>query len=190
MTKDEIIKAEILAAARQVFQKWGVKKTTMEDIAAAAGKAKSTLYYYFRSKEEIFDAAVVEELAAILARCKNSVMTIASTKEKLKAYVVTTMTEMKAHALQYNLVWEELKSNPRFSKKLRTQVGAQESQFYQELIELGVQRGEFAFASSEEAAAAARTISGIVRALFLHLFLETADSSEIDIAARLIANGI
>jgi len=50
--KDELIKAAIIEAARRVFQKWGLKKSTMEDIAEEAGKGKSTLYYYFKSKRK------------------------------------------------------------------------------------------------------------------------------------------
>ena len=53
MHKDDIIRADILRAAEALFQKWGLKKTTMEDIAKEAGKGKSTLYYYFKSKAEI-----------------------------------------------------------------------------------------------------------------------------------------
>ena len=53
LNKDEIIKAKILEGADKLFQKYGLGKTTMEDIAKDAGKGKSTLYYYFKSKEEI-----------------------------------------------------------------------------------------------------------------------------------------
>ena len=35
--KDDIVRAEILKAAERVFQKWGINKTTMEDIAREAG---------------------------------------------------------------------------------------------------------------------------------------------------------
>ncbi len=34
----------------------------MEDIAKAAGKGKSTLYYYYTSKDEIFNAVIEDEM--------------------------------------------------------------------------------------------------------------------------------
>jgi len=40
--KDEIVKNEILFQAQKLFQQYGLKKTTMDDIALACGKAKST----------------------------------------------------------------------------------------------------------------------------------------------------
>ena len=41
------IKEEILESAKKVFAKYGYKKTSVNDIAKAAGKAKSSLYHYF-----------------------------------------------------------------------------------------------------------------------------------------------
>lgn len=40
-------------AAKKLFQKYGVKKTTMRDLAAEAGLAVGTLYLYFRNRDEV-----------------------------------------------------------------------------------------------------------------------------------------
>lgn len=45
MNKDDLVKTSFLQAAEKLFQRWGINKTTMEDIAREAGKGKSTLYY-------------------------------------------------------------------------------------------------------------------------------------------------
>ena len=56
-TKKEIVTAfrtrEILAAARRLMQSRGVEAVTMEEIAAAAGVAKGTVYLYFQGKEDL-----------------------------------------------------------------------------------------------------------------------------------------
>ncbi|HEU4839939.1 MAG TPA: helix-turn-helix domain-containing protein, partial [Ilumatobacteraceae bacterium] len=51
---------EILAAASRLFGARGVTGTTMSQIAAAAGLQQSSLYYYFRSKEEILATLVAK----------------------------------------------------------------------------------------------------------------------------------
>jgi TetR/AcrR family transcriptional regulator len=51
---------EILAAASALFGDRGVNGTTMAQIAAGAGLQQSSLYYYFRSKEEILAAIVAK----------------------------------------------------------------------------------------------------------------------------------
>ncbi len=42
ISKDEIVKGEIVTKAQKLFQQFGLKKTTMDEIAEASGKAKST----------------------------------------------------------------------------------------------------------------------------------------------------
>ena len=44
---------EILAAALRVFAEHGYNATRLEDIAAAAGVTKGTIYYYFKSKDAL-----------------------------------------------------------------------------------------------------------------------------------------
>ena len=49
----------ILSGALEVFKASGIENSTMEEIASKAGFGKATLYYYFRSKEEVF-ASILE----------------------------------------------------------------------------------------------------------------------------------
>jgi AcrR family transcriptional regulator len=51
----------VLAAARQVFLRYGYKRTTMGDIAAEAYISRPALYVLFPSKEDVF-GAVMEQL--------------------------------------------------------------------------------------------------------------------------------
>ncbi len=48
-----------------MFRRHGYEKTTMEDIARQAHKAKRSLYNHFKSKEEVFGAALKDELTGI-----------------------------------------------------------------------------------------------------------------------------
>jgi len=48
----------ILAVAREVFFEQGYSAASMSTIAARLGGSKGTLYNYFRSKEELFEAQV------------------------------------------------------------------------------------------------------------------------------------
>ncbi|MGI4864348.1 MAG: TetR/AcrR family transcriptional regulator [Janthinobacterium lividum] len=43
-TKEELIREQILAAGRQLLQQFGLRKTTMENIARVAGKGKISLH--------------------------------------------------------------------------------------------------------------------------------------------------
>jgi AcrR family transcriptional regulator len=61
----EFRRSEILAAATKVFGIKGFEATRMEEIAKAARLAKGTLYLYFRSKDDIYQATVQQALAEL-----------------------------------------------------------------------------------------------------------------------------
>ncbi len=51
--KREATRHDILAAAGILFIKKGYDATSVDDIAEAANVAKGTLYYHFKSKDEV-----------------------------------------------------------------------------------------------------------------------------------------
>ncbi len=55
--------ARILQAALDLFIRYGIKRTSIDDIARAAGIAKGTLYLYYPSKDALF-TAVAERICA------------------------------------------------------------------------------------------------------------------------------
>jgi AcrR family transcriptional regulator len=56
--KPEVRKAEIIQIARHLFQTRDYDKTTMQDVMDELGIAKGTIYYYFKSKEELLEAVI------------------------------------------------------------------------------------------------------------------------------------
>ena len=60
--KKEQTRLAIVAAAVDLFSRKGYEKTSIEDLAKTAGIGKSTVYTYFKAKEEIFLAFCDEEL--------------------------------------------------------------------------------------------------------------------------------
>jgi AcrR family transcriptional regulator len=57
----------VLATALEVFGRYGFRKTSMDEVARAAGISRQGLYLYFESKEALFRAAVRQELDTALA---------------------------------------------------------------------------------------------------------------------------
>ena len=52
----EMRKQRILTGALDVFKSKGLEGATMDEIANQSGFGKATLYYYFKSKEDVFSA--------------------------------------------------------------------------------------------------------------------------------------
>lgn len=56
----------LVDTARQLFAQKGIDNTTMNLIAVASGKGRRTLYTYFRSKTEIYQAVIESELSHLV----------------------------------------------------------------------------------------------------------------------------
>src|SRR5215510_3173564 len=59
---------EIARAALELFVTKGFAATKLEDVAKAAGVSKGLPYLYFKSKEELFKAVIVEAIGEPLTR--------------------------------------------------------------------------------------------------------------------------
>lgn len=51
----------ILDAATELVQRWGYRKTTIDDIAKQAGVAKGTIYLHWKTREQLFEALLYRE---------------------------------------------------------------------------------------------------------------------------------
>jgi AcrR family transcriptional regulator len=62
--EDSSKRRQIVEGARQVFMAQGFDAASMGEIARVAGVSKGTLYVYFKSKEDLFEAIVQQECRA------------------------------------------------------------------------------------------------------------------------------
>lgn len=81
----------ILAAARQLFVQYGYEKTSINDIAKAAHKAKGSIYYNFDSKLDIFNVLLEQEVEAIINELTDKRIFLSTSvynvSERLKNYL-------------------------------------------------------------------------------------------------------
>jgi AcrR family transcriptional regulator len=162
----------------------------MEDIAHEAGKGKSTLYYYYKTKEEIFDALLRMELGALFSGAKESAQGVTSARERLRRYIVALISGLNDAMPLYEIIRGEVTGRPDFLKKMNEEFEAGEVRFVQEILALGVQQNQFGFANDREQEAMAGAILRMVQAIELDLFFGGYDSAYLEKAARLIANGL
>lgn len=100
-TKQEVVTefrcTEILDAARKVFAEKGFSETTMDQVAECAGIAKGTLYLYFRSKRDIYMAALMEGIRSLNNDSRRKVEAAAGVREKLRAFIETRVGYFEQH---------------------------------------------------------------------------------------------
>ncbi len=85
--------ALILDAARKLFAKNGYWETRLEDVAAAAGFSKASLYNYYIDKEAIFLSIVIDENAKIIRQIESIGLQEGSFVKRLESilYIIFTV---------------------------------------------------------------------------------------------------
>ena len=87
----------ILDAARAVFSREGYAASSVEDVATEAGIAKGTVYIYFKSKEELYFAALLRDLRAFGEEARAQMDCAAGLREKIEAFFRVRLEYCKAH---------------------------------------------------------------------------------------------
>jgi AcrR family transcriptional regulator len=145
MEKEEIVVQEIINSAKKLMQQYGLKKTTMEDIAKEAGKGKSTLYYYFKDKEEIFNKVINQEIDEFFNVVSNAVRKEADAIGMLKTYVVTKVKTLREKVNLYTFVIDndfQGRLNNEFSM-LRNKYDNEEKKLISSIFTRGVKANLF-----------------------------------------------
>src|ERR1700674_5882240 len=87
-TKKEVVaefrRSTILEAACRAFARHGYEGTTVETIAAEAKIAKGTVYLYYKSKADIYHAAVTHGLKGLHADTERTLALASSGREKIE----------------------------------------------------------------------------------------------------------
>src|SRR3954447_11384472 len=115
-------RACILKAARCVFARQGYAETVVDDIAGQAGIAKGTLYLYFKSKEEIFLAALVEDARRLNELTRERMLQVESWDDKLKAYVALRLEYLETHEDFLRIYLAEIRSMMVRGIKMQTEL--------------------------------------------------------------------
>ena len=113
-TKDAVVQAAI-----RIFSNNGYSCATMEDIANDASVAKGTIYYYFKSKEEIFNYIISEGMNAIKDRVQEEVKNQTSPLNKLKKIYDIQLNFINEHKDFIKVVMSQMWGNELRQMEIR-----------------------------------------------------------------------
>ncbi|MBL3658430.1 TetR/AcrR family transcriptional regulator [Fulvivirga sediminis] len=121
-SKEEFVKSQIIASSREVFKKLGYAKVTMDDIAKASGKGRSTLYYYYKNKRDVFEAFVKEEYNEIIEKAQQKVSKERTINENLFDYNQLKLSFLAKKTAEYKHLLSDLKENEDILTKVFLQI--------------------------------------------------------------------
>jgi AcrR family transcriptional regulator len=136
---------KILSVANKLFSKFGFHKTSMDEIAKIARKAKGSLYYHFASKEELFKEVVSKEIMSL----KDQLSVIInnndlSASDKIKKYLFRRMEILNDAANYHETLKADFFEHFDFIDDLREELDEWEKESLKKILLQGVETKEFA----------------------------------------------
>jgi TetR/AcrR family transcriptional regulator, fatty acid metabolism regulator protein len=157
---DELVPVEesLVRAAYRLISSKGIERTTLQDIADAAGVSKALAVYYFKTKENLLLAAIRWVLARVAERMTTAMSSVEEPEERVRVMLDTIFVDPRRNRdfyLAYTALIGEAARNARFNE-LNTTFRSIMNAAYADLVRAG--EGVFVFDTVEEAAMGVRAL--------------------------------
>ncbi len=181
----DAVRTAILDAARELFAKYGYKKTTMEDIALVLRKGKSSLYYYFKNKEEIFQAVIQFESDLLDDKLQAVVKSQVKPRQKMQDYVVVRMETIRELPNYQKAIREGMYGAYEFLNEVKNRADKKEEEMLKDILDEGLMQDEFDIKNTRLAAVA---MSTALRGLEIPLFKGVDDFDDFRLQLHNVLN--
>ncbi|OZI77291.1 TetR/AcrR family transcriptional regulator [Bordetella genomosp. 12] len=91
----------ILEAAAALFAQSGYEGSSIADLATAIGVSKAAIYHYYPTKQDIYDAIIVEVLGGLLAAVTQACAAQQAADARLRAFMLAHADYFEAHHDQF-----------------------------------------------------------------------------------------
>lgn len=183
----------LIDAARQVFARKGIERTTMNDIATASQKGRRTLYMYFKNKEEISNIVIENEMERLYEMLEAIEKKELSADEKLITFIYTRLDAFKATVTRNGSLRANFFHDSWNVAKVRKGYNLQEIALIKKILHSGIQEGLFRIPDVEATALIIHySLKGIEVPYIRGLLGDTPDkiAQHKESAINLIFNGI
>lgn len=106
-TRADAQRARVLSVSAEIFSRQGFRATSMNEIAAAVGLSKPTLYHYFRSKEELLVRIYSEVLDESLEGARKTVAAASAPLEAIRNLIAERVVYTCEHKQLLTVCFEE-----------------------------------------------------------------------------------
>ena len=178
-TNGHLKRRQLLEAAVRVFAKKGFHSARVGDIAAEAGVAHGLLYHYFRSKEELLEAAFRETWTAMLERFHEVEETGEPAREQLRRVAALVLRSWRRDPDLVRVLVREVTRSPHLSMEVDEIADAFAA--IERIVTKGQQAGEIRGDISPRLAAV--ILYGAIEEILTGWVLGQLPDSEDDIAA-------
>ena len=146
-TRDKLIEI-----ARQLFAHKGIENTTMNDIASASDKGRRTIYTYFRSKRDIYNAVVKTESDKFIDKLSAIVAQPVDPQQKLMDFIFARFEAIKESVSRNGTLKAGFFRDVRKVDRARRSNTTSEANMLKQILLEGVNQGVFHIRHVEQTA--------------------------------------
>lgn len=148
-------KTLVLQAAITLFTRVGYHGTSMRDIAAEADVTVASIYYHFKSKQEILQQIMVGILTDVIGQTRSAVLASGGSAQAQLVALVRAWILFHTQRQQEALIGaSEIRSLDDEGRRLVVTLRDEQEALFREVIKRGTDAGEFATPYPREAARA------------------------------------
>ena len=133
----------ILNTAKKMFARYGLRKTSIEEMARVARVAKATIYNYFGNKDQVYLEVLRLEKNEIMDKVSSSVNQEALPVDKLSVFVKAKFRYMRRATNILNLDREGIENLLPSAESIRNELFEREVDIIHSILKDGVEKGVF-----------------------------------------------
>jgi len=177
-------KSKIINVALRMVSENGYEWLSFQKVADEVGIAKSSIYHYFKKKEDL-GIAIMELIEEKVQKKKDKILTYESEKDKLNAYLIKTNTE---ETLYYEVIAKLTFDFNGLPLKLQNKIrehSLKTHEFVLEILKRGIEKKEFNITKNLEEA----TMGIILMSIGSYIYGRVFNNIDLDIS-KYITNSI
>lgn len=190
--QEELLPEQILRAAMQLYQKYGLKKVTMDDVSKVIGKSRSSIYYYYKNRDEIFEAVLEMLVTDVIGEISAAVDKVPTLEAKIRAFCLSkikTSEDKKALfvTLEAGMDADEMSKHASVMVTIHRHLMKQEAALLGKVLSLSAKNGEIRALRPKEQDRFIFIIQSSIRGVKREMQYDN-DFSKLDSTVEILAN--
>ncbi len=187
MSEKENTKNRLLDVAHQVFKHYGIRKTTLDDIAIKFGKGKTAIYYYYNSRDTIFKAVLIKEVRSAVKQIQTEVDIETNPTDQIKAFVNARLKVVSQTPVLNEACLQNNYDSNKWIKQLIQKYMQDKIDILSNVLQVGIHSGVFKFDNSQ---LVARAIEAALNGLDANYITNGLDEKHRDKLIHILLYGL
>jgi AcrR family transcriptional regulator len=146
----DLTRKQIAECSKEIFNRYGFAKVSMDDIAKACHKSRTTLYYYFKNKKEVFQYIAQDNFKSVLEYAIKKVNENNTIYENLTIFYKRKILKIRSNVSEFESLYVEIAKQSDYLAALFKSTITFEVNIVKEIINWAEVKGEVSALDNEE----------------------------------------